>query len=398
MKSNLLAFYLLIALFLSFGSCKKNDGAYDRSDAKDQPLNGSVYDYLNSKPGMFDSLLYVVDRLGLTDTLKKEDITLFAPTNESFIQVVNKKNLGRTLKGKPPVFLKDVDPAFLDSLMCRYIIRGTYSADSLRLIDGVMLNSVRYNYPMNAKLNTANASGYVGGGPGTIDFYFTKRSVFTIDWIKTTADAINIKTANGYVHILENTHPFGFGLYTKPVAEPFDKSIFKQNDSAFVLPANIGETTLLEAEDYDLGGEGVAYHDNDSKNSGGNYRPTEWVDIDAPAAGGTDSAGVFPQSYSIGWSAPGEWVIYSVDVPVEGDYEIVCRVGNGSGTNPLKFHIEMDNDNISGSLTFPNNKGWHTWLLVPTPVFHLTAGVHYMKFYWETQDVQVNNYTFTRIK
>lgn len=398
MKSNLRWFYIFMGFLLLFGSCRKDGGAYKRSNANDHPFEGNVYEYLKSKPGLFDSLLYVIDRLGLADTLKKEDITLFAPTNESFVQVVNKKNLGRTLKGKPRVYLKDVDPSFLDSLICRYIIRGSYSADSLTLTDGVMLYGVRYNYPMNAKLHTASASGYIGGGPGTIYFYYTNRSVFTTDWIMSTADAINIKTTNGYVHILEDIHPFGFGIYTKPVPEPFDRSIFKQNDSAFVLPVNLGETTILEAEDYDLGGEGVAYHDNDSKNSGRNYRPTEWVDVDVPAAGGTDSAGVYPESYSLGWSAAGEWVIYSINAPIEGDYQIISRVGNGSGTNPLKFHIEMDNDNISGSLTFPNNKGWHTWLLVPTPVFHLKAGIHYMKFFWETPDVQVNNYTFTRLK
>jgi hypothetical protein len=39
----------------------------------------------------------------------------------------------------------------------------------------------------------------------------------------------------------------------------------------------------IEAENYDLGGEGVAYHDTDATNNGGVYRTTEGVDLDTCA-------------------------------------------------------------------------------------------------------------------
>ena len=41
----------------------------------------------------------------------------------------------------------------------------------------------------------------------------------------------------------------------------------------FAVPAQ------FEAEDFDNGGEGVAYHDNTPGNQGGQYRPNEDVDI-----------------------------------------------------------------------------------------------------------------------
>ena len=37
----------------------------------------------------------------------------------------------------------------------------------------------------------------------------------------------------------------------------------------------------VQAEDYDTGGEGVAYHDTDAANLGGAYRPSEGVDLKA---------------------------------------------------------------------------------------------------------------------
>src|SRR2546421_9797744 len=43
--------------------------------------------------------------------------------------------------------------------------------------------------------------------------------------------------------------------------------------SAFAIPAT------FEAEDFDLGGEGVAYHDKVPGNAGGQYRTSEEVDI-----------------------------------------------------------------------------------------------------------------------
>ena len=44
----------------------------------------------------------------------------------------------------------------------------------------------------------------------------------------------------------------------------------------------------FEAEDFDRGGEGVAYHDNVPGNAGGQYRPNEDVDIivSSDSAGG----------------------------------------------------------------------------------------------------------------
>lgn len=382
-------------------SCSKDKGDYNYINST-VAFPGTTYDYLKSKKGMFDSLLFVIDRLKLTDTLRNNNVTLFAVTNQSFQQVVDKLNTTRKLRGKAPVYLKDMAEESLDSMICRYVIRESYTADSLTQTDGKMLKAVRYAYPMNGKLATANASGYKGGGPAVIKYFFTKKSSFVKDWVLATADAINIRTSNGIVHVLETTHPFGFGEYTKPKAEPYDKSTFRPAgyNGPFILPSVVGETVLIEAEDYDLGGEGVAYHDDLTKN-GGNYRPAEYVDIDV-AFGNlgqmyTDAAGTYTASYSLGWTVAGEWTVYSVNVPVEGDYKITSRLGNGNASTPLKFHIEFDYKDVTGSLTFPNNKGWWVWQLVESPVFHLKAGNHVMRFFHETKDIQVNNFVIKRV-
>src|SRR5207247_4583061 len=51
-------------------------------------------------------------------------------------------------------------------------------------------------------------------------------------------------------------------------------------DQPFTVPG------FIQAEDFDRGGEGVAYHDNVPGNAGALYRPNEDVDIIDPYAGG----------------------------------------------------------------------------------------------------------------
>src|SRR5262249_8606076 len=62
---------------------------------------------------------------------------------------------------------------------------------------------------------------------------------------------------------------------------------------------------IVEAEEFDDGGEGIAYHDTTAGNKGGAFRATD-VDIEST----TDAGGGF----DVGWTRPGEWLQYTVNV------------------------------------------------------------------------------------
>ncbi len=85
----------------------------------------------------------------------------------------------------------------------------------------------------------------------------------------------------------------------------------------------------IQAEDYDLGGQGVAYSDTDASNNGGQYRPDESVDI-----GGNDSTG-----YSVGWVEEGEYLEYTVNVTQAGVYQVSGTLGspNAGGQVEVSF-------------------------------------------------------------
>ena len=107
----------------------------------------------------------------------------------------------------------------------------------------------------------------------------------------------------------------------------------------------------VEAEAFDNGGEGLAYHDTDAVNSGGAYRPGG-VDIEASTSGG----------HNVGWVAPGEWLAYTVNIAAAGTYTAQFRVAS-SGPGGT-FHFEVGGVNVTGPLTVPDTGGWQTWQIV----------------------------------
>ena len=130
---------------------------------------------------------------------------------------------------------------------------------------------------------------------------------------------------------------------------------------------------IIEAENFDDGGEGVAYHDLTPGNSGGAYRQT---DVDISAA--TDVGG----GYALSYVSAGEWVKYSVNVTAAGSYTLDVRVASlGTGGT---FHVEVDGVNATGPLTAPNTGGWQTWQTMSTGPIALTAGPHVLRVVFDT--------------
>ncbi|HUK35217.1 MAG TPA: carbohydrate-binding protein, partial [Vicinamibacterales bacterium] len=127
----------------------------------------------------------------------------------------------------------------------------------------------------------------------------------------------------------------------------------------------------VNAENFDNGGEGVAYHDTTPGNSGGQYRATD-VDIEASSEGG----------YDVGWIAAGEWLNYTVNVAAAGSYTVQLRVASPSGAT---MHVGFNGSSQGQwkSVSVPATGGWQTWTTVSVPVM-LGAGTQQMTLYFDT--------------
>jgi hypothetical protein len=101
-------------------------------------------------------------------------------------------------------------------------------------------------------------------------------------------------------------------------------------------PISIGGSgsTTFEAEHFNCGGEGLAYHDSDAANSGGLYRTEDAVDI-------ANRAGAI--GYAVENFATGEWLTYTINIPSNAKYDIAIRASNNwPGPGTPAFHIEID--------------------------------------------------------
>ncbi|MDO8683460.1 MAG: carbohydrate-binding protein, partial [Armatimonadota bacterium] len=120
---------------------------------------------------------------------------------------------------------------------------------------------------------------------------------------------------------------------------------------------------VVQAENYDNGGEGIAYHDTTAGNSGGVYRTND-VDIEACS----DTGG----GYDINSLQTGEWLAYTVNVASTGGYDIKMRVAaTGAGGS---FRVEMNGADITGTRGINATGGSQTWANVIVSNVNLSAG------------------------
>jgi hypothetical protein len=166
------------------------------------------------------------------------------------------------------------------------------------------------------------------------------------------------------------------------------------NDST-ILPRSMGGTTggsgggptpylgspvslpgTVNAQDFDNGGEGVAYHDMTPGNSGGAYRSSD-VDLETSTSGGNN----------IGWIDAGEWLNYSVTVATSGTYTVQLRVASPNGGGSM--HVGFNQSNVWVVANVPATGGWQNWTTVNVPVT-LTAGTQLLTLLFDTDGFNIS--------
>ncbi len=132
--------------------------------------------------------------------------------------------------------------------------------------------------------------------------------------------------------------------------------------------------TVIQAEDFDTGGEGVAYHDTEPANLGGAYRPSEGVDIET-GNGVTD----------VGWLRSGEYLRYTVDTTIAGDFRLTLRAANPD-PGRKSVRVLLDGTPVT-EVDLRSTGGWTTYAeFGGIEPFHLSAGRHTVTLAFEGID------------
>ncbi|WP_415326836.1 carbohydrate-binding protein [Chryseobacterium sp. MMS23-Vi53] len=109
------------------------------------------------------------------------------------------------------------------------------------------------------------------------------------------------------------------------------------NGTAVVIPGTI------EAENYNLGGEGVAYHDTEAQNlavqnGSAQYRTDDGVDIQVA------SAATF-----INYTQNGEWANYTINVPTAGNYDFEFKVASADTSGGASIKLQQMNQSTGAT-------------------------------------------------
>jgi beta-glucosidase len=121
---------------------------------------------------------------------------------------------------------------------------------------------------------------------------------------------------------------------------------------------------VIQAENYDPGGEGVGYYNTTVGNQGGVYRSDD-VGIEATS----DLGG----GYDVSWLNSGEWLEYTVNPPdATVLYSISLRVASPSGGGRMRVRL---NGAVLGTVNIPNTGGSQSWQTVTLPPVSVAGGI-----------------------
>lgn len=105
----------------------------------------------------------------------------------------------------------------------------------------------------------------------------------------------------------------------------------------------------IQCEEYDVGGEGIAYHDDGSRDGDPEYRPDDNVDVQA--ASDVDGG------YNVGWTEAGEWLEYTVNAE-PGVYDIEYRTASDPGGGQLE--VVLDGRSLA-TFAMTSTGDWQTY-------------------------------------
>lgn len=140
---------------------------------------------------------------------------------------------------------------------------------------------------------------------------------------------------------------------------------------------------LFEAEDYDIGGEGISFHDLDLTNRGGLYR-SDPVDI----WGKADKT----HGYFVGMSA-GEWLSYTIEVKKPGKMDIhlliACKTGGG------EVHLGLNNKLLTNHQVVAATGGDQLFKELSFRDIYLPAGIHTFRIFADKGEVGLDYVDFS---
>ncbi|HSK11339.1 MAG TPA: carbohydrate-binding protein [Vicinamibacterales bacterium] len=228
------------------------------------------------------------------------------------------------------------------------------------------------------RCNNCGVSGW-----GWQDGAYWLSQTTTVKFATTGSHKIRVQTREDGVQIDQIVLSSDAYLHASPGQLTNDRTIVSDSsaDTSSAAGPYLGNPVALpgrvEAENFDKGADGVAYHDTTRGNTGGVYRATSNADIERSSEGG----------YNLGWISGGEWANYSVRVGTAGSYKVRLRVASPGGGS---LHVGFNGpSSVWKSVSVPATGGWQAWRTVEFTA-SLGAGSQLLTLAFDTGGFNLN--------
>lgn len=186
----------------------------------------------------------------------------------------------------------------------------------------------------------------------------------------------------------------GDGYVIKVREEGGATFLTQDNSDALTLVKQFSYTPMylpgtIEAENYDVGGESVSYHDTTPGNIANPPR-YRFDDVDIQLC--YDTGG----GYNVGWIDAGEWLEYTVDVAVSGYYDFEVRVAASQNAAFSIYTVVPCSPTLIpliGYREFLATGGSQVWKTVTIPRVFLSAGTRILRFTADQSNFNLNKIT-----
>lgn len=188
-------------------------------------------------------------------------------------------------------------------------------------------------------------------------------------------------------------------IYHKDVPDALIRQPHTTATIPYVSRKLTDEELVIYASDYDLGRNNYAYYDTDTANyhvTTGNY--TAWNvgwsyrndGVDIEPSGDQDEKS---NGFNVGWTNPGEWLQYTLNVDATDIYEMKIRYAS-DGTGKVK--VSVDGSLATQSISLPSTGGWQAWETTTLSNLVLEGGTHNIRLHIEN-GLNIGYYTLNSV-
>lgn len=268
-------------------------------------------------------------------------------------------------------------------------------------------NATNYGMKMGAAapgFNAYYAEGGWGANPFVINHNGTNTFKSTLDLaLNNGIQHIQLATWNDYGEgsMIEPTREFGYGFLTY-LQQRLGVSGLGQAELELVHElyqqrkrhkGNVTEQARLN----NVFGYLVSLQTNAARNLLNGTSPTNSIQIEAEnyaVMNGVQTEACAEGGRNIGWIDTGDWMVWDINLPSNGNYRVEYRV---AGLNGGSIRLERAGANpIYGTINVPVTGGWQHWQTISHTV-NLSAGQQQIAIYAPAGGYNINWIKFTKL-